>query len=33
MKENIAFLQFGIFPLDISKMRPEMPSPALSYPS
>jgi len=33
MKENTAFLQFGIFPIDISKMRPDMPPRALSYPS
>ena len=33
MKENTAFLRFGIFPLDISKMRPEMPPRALIDPS
>jgi len=33
MKENTAFLQFGIFPIDIIKMRPDMPSRPLSYPS
>jgi len=33
MKENTAFLQFGIFPLDIIKMRPDMPPRALIAPS